>query len=295
MVYTVKMVIQNRCFLSPALILVCFLISPVFMAAHEGQDVSDHSIHYELELKPGESKTFNITWADQPLKARWIFLLSARMTGDAGATVKMYAPDSEKPFLTWDWPVDGNVHTQVTELPEDGFYELAFFNSEASPEAVAISFQYDQSCECTGKLLDLDGGVVIFQQKVEKDEVVRFAISEPESTNLFVWSGVRNNNPLTWKDGFDLTATGIKSQRRITVDYTAEVSGVHYLFVESIFGTGYILPEYSQPIVFDAGKDDGRSKRLVWFAAIGLILLTLTPLIIIALKKRRAQDMGNTL
>ena len=58
MFHTVKIVIQYRYFLLPTVIIVCLLITPVIAAAHEGKDESDHSTHYELELSPGESKTY---------------------------------------------------------------------------------------------------------------------------------------------------------------------------------------------------------------------------------------------
>jgi hypothetical protein len=229
------------------LALALLLFSPGFAAAHEGHEAedADHQFRYELELSPGDSRAFRVTWGEQPLKARWIFLLSGEMTGNAQVAAELIAPGSDEPFAAWDWVVDGQTHTKVTELPEDGYYELVFSSSGESSGPARIGFQFDQSCECTGKWLDLDGGVVVFQQKVEKDDTIQFTFAEPEGADFFVWSGMRNGAPLTWKRGFSPVAAASKSGKRITMDYVAEEAGIHYFFVESISGAGFISPEYS--------------------------------------------------
>ena len=255
-----------------------FLFPGRFVLAHDQDEdllEGDHLTHYELDLKPGQSKTIKVTWDGQPLKARWIFLLSARMSGKSKTTVELHAPKDDMAFAVWDWTVDGEVHTQVAELPRDGFYNLTFFNSVASSEPVNISFQFDQSCECTGKISDLESGVIVFQQKVDKDDEIHFSFTEPAGADFAVWAGVRNQNPLTWKEGFDLVAKASKSGDRIKMDYSVGSKGIHYFFVESIFGVGVIMPEYTLQETFGL-SNDGRSHAVVlWVTTCASIFLSI--------------------
>jgi len=176
-----------------------FLLTLGTVSAHEGVDdaSADHMSHYEISLGPGEQESIRVTWAGQILKARWLFLLSARVTGDAVVRVEMTAPNGNAPLASWDWEADGDVHTQVVELPQDGFYDLSFFSSPGSPETAEITFQFDQSCECTGKKLDLEGGVILFQQEVETGDRIQFSFDRLPGRDFYVWAGVRRRNALS--------------------------------------------------------------------------------------------------
>ena len=106
-----------------------FLFSSVFVLAHEKDEdliESDHLTHYELDLEPGQGRTIRVTWDGQPLKARWIFLLSASMSGKAKTTVELFAPKDDTAFAVWDWTVDGEVHTRVASrrFLQPDFFQL---------------------------------------------------------------------------------------------------------------------------------------------------------------------------
>ncbi len=271
-------------------LLVYLLFSSMYVAAHDSEEASsesDHMTHYELELRPGGSRIFKVTWGGQPLKARWLFLLSAQMRGDGQVVVKMQGSGSEHPFATYDWAVDGKVHTELTEIPEDGFYNLTFLNSEMSNDTVDIRFQFDQSCECVGKILDLDGGVVVFQQKVEKGEKVHFAFAEPDGAYFRVWAGVRNRKPLKWKTGFDIVADALKWGGRLQMDYTVETGGTHYFFIESVSGTGFIVPEYELREIIKLDGDEGFGDAPFWFVGIGVSVVLLGFILLVFVKRSR--------
>ena len=272
------------------LLFVFLFLATTSVGAHDGEEESsetDHTTHYELELSPGQKRIFKITWDGQPLKARWIFLLSAKMSGKAETTVELQSPDDDTAFAVWDWIVDSEVHSRVAEIPRDGYYNLTFFNSEKSSDPVKISFQFDQSCECIGKILDLEGGVIVFQQKVKKDDEIHFTFTEPEGADFSVWAGIRNKNPLTWKGGFDQVAKASKSGDRIKMDYSAGSNGIHFFFVESISGVGAIVPEYTLQEIFEP-NNEGRSDTVVlWIIASVSILLGSILFVFIVLKRRK--------
>ncbi len=268
-----------------------FLFSIASVSAHdEASDERDHMTHYELRLEPGADKTFKVTWDGQPLKARWIFLISAKMSGDALTKVSLSGPDSETPFISWDWTVDGNTHTHVAELPQDGFYDLSFINSSESLEAVDISFQFDQSCECVGKNLDLKGGVIVFQQKVEENDRIRFDFGELPGTDFFVWAGARNHGPLIWKGGFDLVAEASNAQGKISIDYITDRSGTHYFFIESISGTGFIVPEYTVNGALGSSDRGMPDRAFLLPTALSILLCVILVAPFILNKRKRGKD-----
>ena len=272
------------------------LLNLTLVSAHDGEEglrESDHSTHYELKLTPGGSRVFKVAWDAQPLKARWLFLLSAKMNGDGQVAVNLRTSGNAHPFVSYDWTVDGETHTELAEIPEDGFYYLAFLNSEFSNGTVDISFQFDQSCECTGKILDLDGGVVVFQQKVEKDEKVHFPFTGSEGVDFRVWVGVRNQDPLRWKTGFDIVAEASKSGSRVWMDYTAETGGTHYFFVESVSGTGFIVPDYQLQEIVALDRAEGVNYGVYWYAGASVVLLGLI-LFVFAEQRKHQKTAGDS-
>jgi len=277
--------------------LTVFILSAALgtVSAHDGREGSasaDHMTHYELRLEPGEQESFRVTWADQVLKARWLFLLSATVTGDADVRVNLRAPNAETPFVTWDWDADADVHTQIVELPEDGFYDLTFFSSAQSSESAHISYQFDQSCECTGKNLDLEGGVILFQQQAEVGERIQFSIDRFEGRDFFVWAGVRNENVLSWKDGFDSVAIGSNTRNEVVIDYVADRPGLQYFFIESISGVGFVVPEYT-PLGTYYTTRRGQPSRLLGIA-ISLLSLIVVPLLVYAIIRAGVRAGGDS-
>ncbi|MEE8442096.1 MAG: hypothetical protein V3S41_10260, partial [Spirochaetia bacterium] len=88
--------------------------------------------------------------------------------------------------------------------------------------------------------------------------------------------------------------TGSKAGDQIAVDYIADRSGLHYFFIESISGVGFVVPEYT-PVGTFYTISDGRPARpfVIAIALLSFIAVLLLTHIIIRRRARANGDSGS--
>lgn len=272
---------------SAAVLLLLAVLTPS-VAAHtpgQGNSQTHLSVAY-FALQPNQSKATWIETGEGPWEAGMVFVLylcfrdGAR---DADVTLEL---EDGTPVESWRL-ADDACHKKATQIPlDDGPYHLNVTNRGSTNSS--LWYYFDQTCNCTLKLITLPGGFVVFSYDLKEGRRynIGFPLVDGWSTQGTV--ATLEYETVSWPDAFaPIVEAAAEGPGWMNLTFEAVRDGPHYVFVHERAGvtlnpqTGQPEPVHLTPLVeeLDGGKSPGPALAL---AALALASVG------VALRRRRA-------
>jgi hypothetical protein len=246
-------------------------------SAHEGEHANHLTVRVE-DLAAGQSETFELAFENGSFAAGWVFLVYGGVQSNGTPVhVALSLPDGT-PVADWVW-TPGGFHVNTTRLPEESEYRLTLSNPSESQD-VRYAFYYDQSCECLDKTVGLSGGPAIFNTHLEAgrtaDLRLQIAHWDPEAGALVAPVGVRtdvivatlSDDRALWPDDFEVLNRATTDGDELTISWTADESGVYYVWTTVLRGADPSTPVYLRPSIdLASGPEPAPSGGLVFVLA----------------------------
>ncbi len=141
------------------------LLLATSVAGHPGE-AEDHVQHMQINkgsLEPGANTTYHINFQGQPFEAGWIMIVQ----GKVSAPVDVVLSHGGQAVKGWTWTSDA-INSHTTALPATAEYEVQLSNP--GDENATFAFTYDQTCECSAKVVSMDDGTVFFNWQLAAGE-----------------------------------------------------------------------------------------------------------------------------
>lgn len=267
-----------------------FLAAAPLGAAHEGG--LHHGAMLEGTLAPGAQVSKGLEYGGGQLAGGWIFLLGGRVTGGP-----LHATLSLASGAVNDWSIPpGDTWTTTIVLPETAAYTLLLENRGTS--AVSYTIYFDQSCECSGKLIfpNIPDGIIIFNHDTTGPAEVFAQFNEPRAMRVKVTAALRTGPAGDWPADFTTLAVSSAPVERtvggepiLLHELTVEVSSATrvYYFVQ---GLELTAPSPTPPdlLISPFYEDRGTSSSGFPWLYVGVAAIAAIAAAALLLRRQRA-------
>jgi hypothetical protein len=212
-------------------------------SARAAEDGVDHVELVEGQLAPGAERVYDLKFGEGPLRQGWLFGLMGQIK--AGTADLTLLDPAGQPAAQWRWDTTAQPRWDGLALPSDGDYRLRV--ASVGAEELSYALYYDQSCFCAGKLMPLEGGVVIFHGSASAGAPVEAWLGANSGMETSVQVAYRAAPAGRWPADYQLLDVDLGSDvqddgrfRQEAVRFTAASPEPYYIIVKSRKGTGAI-------------------------------------------------------
>lgn len=217
--------------------------APAALADHESADgFVDHFRVHEDTLEPGAEHRLPIQSASHgDLRAGWIYILHAIVDGNHSLQASLQ--HKHEPVAEYTWHHDTPT-TGYTKIQSTGAHELVITNP--GEQAVDYRFYYDQSCNCEGKMIPLEGGSVMFNYPLPAGSEIQLSYPVVRDWHLKATLATYDETLASadWPQDFQILeeqeaegpGNGISGQRWMNFTIAPPANQMYYVHIEALNG-----------------------------------------------------------